>query len=72
MNWLIIESNNKYERDVSTYSQYNQINRLYRDSVTSQQEESEKGMNVFVSWFLMIAKRFKGVIQISSKSDVKV
>jgi hypothetical protein len=71
MNWLIIESNNKYERDVSTYSQYNQINRHEKDSARSQNESIGLGKNVLSSWFLMGAKRLKGVFQISNKSDVK-
>jgi hypothetical protein len=60
------------EREVSKYVEYNQIHRLMRDSTTNQLESSGQWKNVLSSWFLIVAKRLKGVFEISNKGDVKV
>ena len=60
------------EREVYKIVEDNRINNHYRDSASSQLESARQGKNVLSSWFLIVAKRLKGVFEISNKGDVKV
>jgi len=60
------------KKEVSKIVENNQIYKHLRNSPAGQKESAEQGKNVLSSWFLIVAKRLKGVVAINNKDGVKI
>ena len=73
MNQLYIHSVIKVrEWDKTKSVEYNRIQHNNQDSARSFNKSTWQGKHVLSSWFLMIAKRFKGVSAIKAENSLKV
>jgi hypothetical protein len=58
------------EREVATFSKYNQKERYSRDSAGSHSEPTRKITNVVIYWFSQITKWFKDIFAVKTDDNV--